>query len=527
MTELKRILQKAIRTTISTEGIPALLGKYNGTVYYTDPSSVVHRDRVWVRIGQGDAATEVVAVASGMPNQAGLPIIVANRGGIPTVIGIDTYRNGDFDPTYPTSVAQHAFQHGRFGNDPLYITGPAFLPLMAHPAATPDMTVVVEAALYRYLTTETLFATTTTSSLASYRPSTYLQTFIVLSLNRSTNALAVTVSSVTAAYTSAVPFTASDVLTVVATLADYHLPICAIRLYGTQTQILPPDIFMDCRMWGGEYPGAIPHTLDDLTDVTITAPTTNDVLLYSGSVWVNSPPTSTFSSGITAPFVDYPIQDGSGTSFPENTGASTVPSGWTQVDAAAATYVTAPKSYWTLGGTSGDSSWEYKKQTAYNFESVVASNAYKSYWIGPIILKDGLYSADLDYYLAIHANNSGAPDANKFVRLNIHWDASGTKWQIRGQYKDGTTLTSGTFYDLARMPLQPFWLRIALKNDTNKAVTVYVGATAFQQAHSPIASGNASSSVTWGQAWFDFSMARSTGNADAILIGGLDYSADS
>jgi hypothetical protein len=77
------------------------------------------------------------------------------------------------------------------------------------------------------------------------------------------------------------------------------------------------------------------------------------------------------------------------------------------------------------------------------------------------------------------------------------------------------------------MPLQPFWLRLTLKNDTNKLVTVYTGAAPYQQTHTALQSGNASSSVTWGQAWFNFSMARSTGGADYMLIGGLDYSADS
>lgn len=527
MTELKRVLQKAIRTTVSTEGIPALLGKYDGTVYFTDAASVTHRDRVWIRIGQGDAATEVVAIANGMPNQPGLPIIVANRGGTPTVIGIDTYRNGGFDPTYPTTIAQHAYTHGRYGNDPLYITGCAFLPLMAHPSAAYDMTVTVESAYYRYLNTETLFPVTTTSSLASYRPSTYLQTFIVLSLNRSTNALAITPSGVNAAYTVAVPFTASDVLTVLSGLADYHLPICAIRLYGTQTRILPLDIFLDCRMWGGEYPGPVPHTLDDLTDVTITAPATNDTLLYNGSQWVNSPAVSTFANGITAPFVDYPIADASGTSFPENTGAGTVPGGWTQVDAAAASYLNAPRSYWTLQGSSGDSSWKYQKQGAYDFESVVASNAFKSFWIGPVILKDGAYAADVDYTIGIYADNSGSPSTTKFVRAHIHWDSGTSVWQIRAEVKDGTTETDGSYFELARLPLQPFWLRFALKNDTNKLTTTYLGATPFQQTHTPIQSQNASSSVTWGQAWWVLEMSRSTGINDVIMLGGLDYSADS
>lgn len=523
MTELKRAIQKGIRFTASTEGQPALLGKYDGTVFFTDAASVVHRDRVWIRIGQGDAQSEVLAVASGMPNQPGLPVIVANRGGTPTVIGIDTYRNGGFDPTYPTSIAMHAFQHGRLGNDPLYVTGPAFLPLMAHPSASYDMTVVVETAFYRYLTTERVWTTAASSSLASYLPSTFLQTFIVLSLNRSTNALAVTESGVSSPYTSDVPFVESDVLTVVTTLADEHLPICAIRLYGTQTRILPNDIFMDCRMWGGEYPGTIPHTLDDLADVSISAPSTGDSLFYNGSSWVNAPPSTDFTDGITTPFVDYPLRDNAGNTF---AGASaTYPMGWTEADAPADTYIA--ESYWTIVGSAGETTWAYQKQGNYDFEAAVASNAYKSFWVGPVILKDGLYADDVDYLIGIYADNSGAPSTSKFVRAHIHWDQATGKWQIRGEVKDGTTETDGAYYDLARMPLQPFWLRFALKNDTNKATSVYLGATPWPQAHGAIQAQNASSSVTWGQAWFVFSLSRNTGINDTIMIGSIDYSADS
>lgn len=526
--DYRRLIREKIQKIVADEGQPGLIGKASGEIYFTPPGGTARRDKIWVRLGGSDGATEIIAsCVANIPRQKDLPVIVANRNGVPTIIRIDQERADVYTGGRPVGILEHAYTHLPTGNDALLIVGRAFLPLMARPSNPLALTVTVGAGFYRYLATETAFSETTTSSFSSYLPAAGMQTFVILSLNRSTNALAITASGVNAVAADAVPFTAAQALTVVAGLADYHYPLCAIRLYGTQTVIRFTDIFMDLRLWGGEYVGTPVTDLDDLSDVAIVAPATGDTLIYNGSGWVNAPPSSTFATGITAPFVDYPLADNNGSSFPENTGAGTIPGGWTQVDSAAATYLNAPRSYWTLGGTSGDSAWEYKKQTAYDFEAVVASNAYKSYWIGPIIIKDGLYSADLDYYLALHADNAGAPDATKFVRLNIHWDSSGTKWQIRGQHKDGTTQTDGTFYDLARMPLTPFWLRLTLKNDTNKAVTVYTGAAPYQQTHTPLASGNASSSVTWGQAWFNFSMARSTGGADYILIGGFDYSADS
>jgi hypothetical protein len=46
-----------------------------------------------------------------------------------------------------------------------------------------------------------------------------------------------------------------------------------------------------------ELPQTFSGDLDDLTDVTITAPATDDVLTYDGAVWVNSPVTATATGG--------------------------------------------------------------------------------------------------------------------------------------------------------------------------------------------------------------------------------------
>lgn len=525
--DYRRILREKIQKIVAEEGQPGLIGKASGEIYFS-PSGTARRDWVWVRLGGSDGATETLCrCVAGIPRQKDLPVIVANRGGVPTIIRIDQERADIYTGGKPIGVLEHAYTHLPTGNDALLIVGRAFLPLMARPSNPLALTVTVGAGFYRYLGTETAFSETTTGSFSSYLPAAGMQTFVVLSLNRSTNALAITASGVNAVAADSVPFTAAQALTVVSTLPDYHYPLCAIRLYGTQTVIRLTDIFMDLRLWGGEYLGTPVTDLDDLSDVTITAPATGDTLIYNGSAWVNGPPTSTFEDGITAPFVDYPIADASGTSFPENTGAGTYPSGWTQVDAPAATYLDAPRSYWTLHGSSGEMAWKFQKQSAYDFEAAVASNGYKSYWMGPILLRDGAYTADVDYTIGLYADNAGAPSTTKFVRAHIHWDSATSKWQIRGEVKDGTTETDGSYVELARLPVQPFWLRFALKNDTNKLTTVYLGASPFKQTHAPIQSQNASSSVTWGQAWWVMDMSRSTGIDDVMMLGGLDYSGDS
>src|ERR1044072_6348222 len=46
--------------------------------------------------------------------------------------------------------------------------------------------------------------------------------------------------------------------------------------------------------------GGVVGVLDDLTDVTITSPATNNVLRYSGSAWVNTPFATLLGTNLTA-----------------------------------------------------------------------------------------------------------------------------------------------------------------------------------------------------------------------------------
>lgn len=250
---LVRLAKETIRHVINSEGIPGLLGRTDGTIVYVDPSGAAARNKCWARIGPGDSAIELVVNCSNVPQQVNLPVIIADRDGVPTAIRADTVRAETFAGGRPMTVPNHAWAHGRLGPDALYITGLAFLPLMAHPSDPLAMTVTVEQGFYRYSSVESVFPTTTSASLSSYVPTAInAQHFIVLCLNRATNALAVVDGSSSVAPSTSNPFTASIVLTVVSTLADTHYPLAAIRFYTGQTQITAQDIFMDLRLWGGE-----------------------------------------------------------------------------------------------------------------------------------------------------------------------------------------------------------------------------------------------------------------------------------
>ena len=268
---LLRTARKAILNTVVNEGRTGLLGRADGTIIFTDSSGTTYRNKVWVRIITDAAVTLVVAENAGVPLQPNLPVRVADRNGTPTVIGTDAKRANIFTGGYASNVSEHAWTHGRFGPDPLYITGPTFLPLMARPTQPADMTVTVEEGWFRWEWSVNVWEEAASSSMAAYVPaSSGTQHFIILSLNRATNALTITdgVDDSSPLF-STVPFSSADVLTIVRTLDASHYPIAAIRFYVGQTTIKAPDIFKDLRLWGGElgYGAYSPVSVSDSVSV--------------------------------------------------------------------------------------------------------------------------------------------------------------------------------------------------------------------------------------------------------------------
>jgi hypothetical protein len=282
-----------------------------------------------------------------------------------------------------------------------------------------------------------------------------------------------------------------------------------------------------------ELSGPPVSNLDDLGDVLIVGtPDQFDWLGYGAGQWVKYPLETIFSQhtgNYYADWLSWPIKEPAhGNDLQNPGGGPTYPLGWTQSTAAAVSDFTEADSFWTLGNTSANTSWDFKIQSSVDIEAM-ATNAWKSFWIGPLIIKDGLYNGNVDYYFGIYASNGAgtAIDLTTYSRLHIQWDASLEIWQIRGEYKDGATPTDGAWYPLARHPLQPILARIAIKNDTNKNTVIYLGNNAFHRTHMPTLSGAMGATVAFQQAWWRFHMSRSVGDDDCIMIDSYDTSDDS
>lgn len=590
--DLKQIAQAAIRSTIATEGVPGILGRANGEVYYTGPDGDVALNQCWARIG----AAEFVVAIEGVPIQVNLPVIIAQRYGIPTVIRADTQRADQFTGGRPLGVAAHGWTHGRLSPDPVLITGLAFLPLMAYPNSPMDLTVNVVGGNYKYLGVSKYLPDTNVdlSSYLSIPPG--VQKCILICLDRATNTLVVVVVGTIAAHSSIQPFTADIIMAVASTLAANYAPLVAIRYLPGQTQITGQNIILDLRHWLGDKRTGV---LDDLDDVAIASPVGLHAMMYDSvtGLWKNryisandipdlaesvsdtigsvvdgsASIAATFSDvadtttlsvipggidhgalgGLTdiADHPDYLVTSGARAgavagvqSFTNNTVApwydlalmdatngdhfnvdvlSGPPASWAgTVSPAASSGVSG--GFWHLIGSGVVDSYYYESATPYEIEALPAGADFLSAIYGPIFVYDGRCAADVTYYFGLYKDGGSAPDANQFSRIALMWDATASVWQVRHEYKDGTTQTNGYWFPLEYPPLvQPLWIRVTVGNAGE--CRGYIGYTQLPNRHSLIGTGTITGAA-WGEVWAEIHMARGTsGSLDLISIGGIDF----
>ena len=273
--ELTKLFKKAAINAIVNEGVPGIIGKRDGTIYYSDPGCVKHRNKVWVKIGEGDERNELVVSAPGVPKIRNLPIIIASRGGTPTAIRIDTAGAAYYTDGRMSQVAEHSWTHQRSGTDPLYITGPAFIPLMARPSDPTAMTVTVEPGFYRYQGVEKVLTQTISADLSSFRPGgTQEFHFVIICLDRKDNDLFVLDG------VDYFEIALATVLTSLSGLNERYYPLASIRLYAGQTKIFAYDITYDLRLWGGESTDFDQIMTDANADIMVDA--NGNVMVGSG-----------------------------------------------------------------------------------------------------------------------------------------------------------------------------------------------------------------------------------------------------
>lgn len=267
MADLKQLFKTAVASSMDLRGKPAVLGKIDGTLYWSSS----RRDMVWARVGESSSFQEMVVQCTKVTPQYDMPVRVDLVNGIMSVVAVDEKRYLEFSGNRPGgNVGAHAWLHGRLGPDPLYITGLQYLPLLVVPTNPAGMTVTVEQGAYRWGGAYKIWERAASGSLAAYVPgSSTVKHFVIICLDRVNNAIEIVDGDdLTAgggdALFGGITLSVADVLEIA--IDDTYLPLAAILLYNGQTEIRAADIVFDLRTWGGEdFVGAvgIPEPDDD------------------------------------------------------------------------------------------------------------------------------------------------------------------------------------------------------------------------------------------------------------------------
>lgn len=211
------------------------------------------------------------------------------------------------------NTPQHAPTHGLYGNDPLSIMSPQFLPLSVRPAAPSSTSVIVHRGVYRDSAGELQEFDTTTVDLADEIAalSGDEQQLVVLSLNLSDGTITKTTGTTVEDATDRVycPFTGDNALAIA--VADGEMALSAVRIYAGQTNIVRADIpeWLDMRNWFGGYAGAGGGNASQLvySDTLATALSAQDDKLYfDGVPTFNITQNATLASGafaVNAPYI--------------------------------------------------------------------------------------------------------------------------------------------------------------------------------------------------------------------------------
>lgn len=229
----------------------------------------------------------------------------------------------------------------------------------------------------------------------------------------------------------------------------------------------------------------------------------------------------------TQPWYHYSLVDAANTSgvsshfLPSTTAEkATYPAGWTEVDAPPTTNQNDPNSFWLIGGNNSNTAWDYSRQTSINLESQ-AANAWTTFMVGPLLFKDGRFTADISYHFGIYRNNAGAIDTGTYSRVRIWWDSATTLWKLVAEERDGSSAHSATI-TLDQNPLNPLFVAFTVQNAAAKATRQLWGASPEIGAMRTNAQ-NPTSAPTWGQMWVRFHQSRGAGLTDRLRIDALDY----
>lgn len=206
-----------------------------------------------------------------------------------------------------------------------------------------------------------------------------------------------------------------------------------------------------------------------------------------------------------------------------------VPSGWTEVDAAATVSQTQKNGLLFFKGNTSETSWKYAKQMTSTF----FGSGCTHFTFGPIYFRDGFYTTgDITYRFGLYNDNGGALGTTTYFNVGLKWNAALTprRWQIFGERETGgAKVDAPAAFDLPLYTVpQPIYLGIGVYAATGTLRT-YFGYSPIVETHTLINTVAPSPAYDWDASnpelpWMVMQMTRSssTGLDDYLYIGGIE-----
>lgn len=229
-----------------------------------------------------------------------------------------------------------------------------------------------------------------------------------------------------------------------------------------------------------------------------------------------------FDQNPVASWFDVPIVNAQGNSFNENAGGT--PSGWTQITSASTTNTNERLGFWYLREAGSGSGYAFSKQTTF---SDADFPAWFSTLFGPIMWRDGAYTADADWYFGVHADDGGSASTDDWIRANLNWNATDSIFRVRGQYSINGTVTDGDWENLAFPPPQPLYFRVTGRMDNGESdrQRVYVGTVPIADAQTNILTAT-SPHGDFDNFHVKIEHVKSSSPESYLYFGGLDFGDD-
>lgn len=221
---------------------------------------------VYARLEQSSGSEVVTHVyAPGVRHVNDNPVEVEiNRFGFYQTIGVDPVAGQAFWSDYGTGEGgPHAPSHGLMGDDPLWIDTRQLTLFLVHPTNPPSLSVDMEAGIFRNMAGDWVDFIGGTIDLTSFMPTNLNeQRLIIVGVDKTTEAttaLAGTATVINNYQPETVPFSLSDIVTLLNTADPEFDPKMAVRLMYGQTLIQQWDCFFDCRLLSTEIPIILPE----------------------------------------------------------------------------------------------------------------------------------------------------------------------------------------------------------------------------------------------------------------------------